>query len=596
MQDDQEALTRLAEAVADHKPVDWKLQNDTPEGMKRQLQLIEALGALHQAPASTGPQESDTGIGRLHTELSDGDDGPPRAWGHLRDLEPIGRGGFGEVYRAYDPQLDRHVALKLLRPELSGDELNCRRFIQEARRQASIRHPNVLVVHGADRHDGRVGLWMDLVKGQTLEQRLQQQGVFGPEEAALIGIEICRALAAMHNAGLIHQDVKTSNAMRQEGGQIVLMDFSAVSDRTAETKSSRRESISGTPLFMAPEVLDGEQAGVSSDIYSLGVLLFRLVTKAFPVEARRLSRLREKHRHGECTLLRDARADLPVAFVQAVDKALALTATERHASVGEMERALAASLGSVSQPQGETRKVPVWTFRRVSQVAALVLLAAALWAFWPRDLWVESAFSRLRAGVEEPLGDGGQVQPGDALLLDIEGSAAFYLYIFNEDQHGDVFVLFPMEGLDSRNPFAAKAVHRLPGTISGGLFHWEVTSVGERETIMVVASRKRLSDLEQRIQGIPTAQEGRPVEIPGRELAPLLRGIGGLKPAAPGKSVQGLPLSAEFSGLAAHAARTSGLWVRRMELTNPGNREHVGEMDRGGETDADQSGAITPSN
>lgn len=363
---------------------------------------------------------------------------------------------------------------------------------------------------------------------------------------------------------------------------MILMDFSAVSSRTGETSEVRRESVSGTPLFMAPEVLDGEVAGVSSDIYSLGVLLFRLVTKAFPVEARRLSDLRAKHRQGERRLLRDARADLSVGFVHVVDKALALEATERYASVGEMERALTASLGGVHEDKSNETKVSVWTFRRVSQAVAMVVLAAALWIFWPgpSDLWVASSFSRLRAGEEQLLSDGGQLQPGDELFLEIQGSVPFYVYIFNEDQQGNVFVLFPMEGLDSQNPLEADVEHRLPGAIEGADFNWEVTSVGERETLMVIASRSRLSGIEDKLQGVPTAQVGRPVEISSQDLVPLLRGIGGLKQAAPDQSVQGLSLSTAFSGLASHALKESGLWTRRMELTNPGVRAPAEELAR----------------
>src|SRR5262249_31995320 len=140
----------------------------------------------------------------------------PRTWGPLRILERIGQGGFGEIYRAFDPTLQREVALKLLRPDragagAAGQVVDAERILAEARRLATIRHPNILTIYGADRHDGRAGYWTDLVRGKTLEQELAEQGPRGSEEAALVGIKVCQALAAVHAAGLVHQDVKTEN-------------------------------------------------------------------------------------------------------------------------------------------------------------------------------------------------------------------------------------------------------------------------------------------------------------------------------------------------------------------------------------------------
>src|SRR6185436_4474651 len=129
-------------------------------------------------------------------------------WGPLQVLEQIGEGSFGEVYRVRDPSLDREVALKLWRESASPAMVE--RLLLEGRRLARVRHPNVLVVYGADRFDDRSGMWTDLIRGQTLEEILDRQGPFGARETAGIGVELCRALAAVHRAGLIHRDVKTT--------------------------------------------------------------------------------------------------------------------------------------------------------------------------------------------------------------------------------------------------------------------------------------------------------------------------------------------------------------------------------------------------
>ena len=241
-------------------------------------------------------------------------------WGHLQVLQKLGEGSFGEVYRAFDPVLERDVALKLRRAEQPEGVVGRRAILDEARRLARVRHPNVLTVHGADVHDGRVGLWTDLISGQTLEERLRQDGPLGAHEAALICIELCDALAAVHAQGLTHGDVKAANIMRERGGRVVLMDFGAVTE--VPRCGSGGGATLGTPLVMAPEVLRGETPGTTADLYSLGVLLYRLVSGRYPVEAESVQELCEKHARGESVPLADRRPDLPTAFLEVVDRAL----------------------------------------------------------------------------------------------------------------------------------------------------------------------------------------------------------------------------------------------------------------------------------
>src|SRR5439155_23094485 len=158
---------------------------------------------------------------------------------------------------------------------------------------------------------------MELIRGETLEQLLQKRGPFSAREAALVGIDLCRALAAIHAAGLIHRDVKAQNVMREAGGRIVLMDLGTGReiDRTGRRALS---DLAGTPLYLAPEIFDGAPASERSDLYSLGVLLYHLVTGSFPARATTIDELRDAHATGTCVRLRDARADLPTAFVQVV--------------------------------------------------------------------------------------------------------------------------------------------------------------------------------------------------------------------------------------------------------------------------------------
>ncbi len=169
-------------------------------------------------------------------------DGAPRAvpstasWGHLRLLEPVGRGTFGQVYRAWDTHLDREVALKLLRTAPAVDDPSASlsdptRVVNEGRLLARVRHPHVITVYGAEPRDGSVGIWMEFIRGRTLHQIVEQQGPLGAREATGVGTDLCRALSAVHGAGLLHRDVTARNVMREDGGRVVLMDFGAGHER-----------------------------------------------------------------------------------------------------------------------------------------------------------------------------------------------------------------------------------------------------------------------------------------------------------------------------------------------------------------------------
>jgi len=258
-------------------------------------------------------------------------------WGQLVLLDKVGEGSFGEVYRAWDLILEREVALKLM---LAAEEDPA--LLLEARMLARLRHPNVVTVFGVDRHDGRSGVWMDFIEGETLAALVEQRGSFGAQEALLVGVDVCRALAAAHQSGLLHRDIKAQNVMRERGGRIVLMDFGL----GHETAGGEPTDLGGTPLYMAPEVLEGEPATVPSDLYAVGVLLFHLVTRAYPVEGSSLEELRAAHGAHRARSLRDLRPDLPSAFSRVVEKAIAPEPARRYATAGQMTSALEAAQGT----------------------------------------------------------------------------------------------------------------------------------------------------------------------------------------------------------------------------------------------------------
>jgi serine/threonine protein kinase len=227
-------MDALLESVADGSAVDWDSIDaaaitEEERRMVRHLRLVAGIADVHRTiPLDEAP---------MPAPVFDLDTQPVPRWGHLLLLEKIGEGTFGEVYRARDPWLDREVALKLLRPTVTGPG----RVVSEAQALARLRHPNVVTVHGADMNDGRAGLWMEFVRGRTLSDIVGTDGPLSAAEAAVAGQELCRALTAVHGAGLIHRDVKAQNVMRESGGRLVLMDFGA----------------GHTPLYLAPELLSG---------------------------------------------------------------------------------------------------------------------------------------------------------------------------------------------------------------------------------------------------------------------------------------------------------------------------------------------------
>src|SRR5262249_13642450 len=154
---------------------------------------------------------------------------------------------------------------------------------------------NVVTVHGADYIDGRVGIWMEFVKGRTLASLLDEHGPLGAREAAIVGADLCRALAAVHGAGLMHGDLKANNVMREQGGRTVLMDFGTGKDLATGPRPQSPSDFAGTPLYVAPEVFEDRPRTKVSDIYSLGVLLYHLVTAAYPVEGSTREEVAEAH-------------------------------------------------------------------------------------------------------------------------------------------------------------------------------------------------------------------------------------------------------------------------------------------------------------
>lgn len=314
------ALKSALDGLADGTAIDWEAldaaaDQDTRE-MFAALRAIERIAGAHRRlPAATGPV-------------------PPFSWGPLLVRQHLARGAHGDVYRAWDPRLDREVALKLLPPASHDDATAV--TVTEGSLLARVRHPNVVAVYGADRIEGEAGIWMELVDGRTLQQRVQDEGPLPIAEVVAIGSAVCAGLGAVHAAGLIHRDVKAQNVMQDTAGRTLLMDFGAGID-----ERDGPEHLAGTPLYLAPELFESAAATVASDLYAVGVLLFLLLTGEYPVSGATFAELQATHRRRARAAMR--RPAVPRRLAAAIARALHHDPARRFESAEAMRRALDAA-------------------------------------------------------------------------------------------------------------------------------------------------------------------------------------------------------------------------------------------------------------
>jgi eukaryotic-like serine/threonine-protein kinase len=356
-------LVQLIDSVAEGADVNWDdvtaaARSDHERHLIDDLHTVADIAQVHRVFASAPDEDTIPPL-----DLS--------SWGDLEVIERLGGGGFGDVYLARDGRLNRLVALKVLAQSVTAQLPLAAQLLEEARILARVRHPNVVGVFGAAVHRGRAGFWMEFVAGDTLEDRLVNDGPLGADEAAAVGRQVCRALAAVHNAGLIHRDVKARNIMRERGGRIVLMDFGA--GIPIEQPADGHGARVGTPMYLAPETLAGAPATVQSDVYAVGVLLYHLVTGRFPYAAASLEELQRAHASGGAVPLQSVRPELPPPLIHVIDRALA-PVEARFQSAGEMAAALERAIVDPVRPRR-----PLVRWGGALALASVVLVGLLIW-------------------------------------------------------------------------------------------------------------------------------------------------------------------------------------------------------------------------
>jgi serine/threonine-protein kinase len=276
--------------------------------------------------------------------------------GKYRVLEPLGRGGMARVYRAYHPQLDRYVALKVLRADLVGDEAFQARFQREARAAAALRHANIVQVFDHDVQDDVYYIVLELLEGDSLKTRLHDYRVRGEAmplgEVVRVLLDVLDGLAYAHSEGMVHRDIKPGNILLTKRGEAVIADF-GIAQIVGDTQHTAPGALLGTLNYIAPEQGMRSQSDARSDIYSLGVVLYEMLTQRPPFEADTPLAVLMKHAHDPLPLPREINPDIPVPFERIVLKALAKDPDDRYQSAAAMAQALreAAQRAEVDLPQ-----------------------------------------------------------------------------------------------------------------------------------------------------------------------------------------------------------------------------------------------------
>lgn len=257
---------------------------------------------------------------------------PGTRLGQYRLLRELGAGGMGIVFEAEDEWLSRRVAVKVLRSDLPAEQVARERFLREARAMAAVEQENVCTIYQVNEADGRPFMAMQLLVGETLETRLEREPRLPTAEAARIGREIAAGLAAAHEKGLVHRDVKPANVWLEAGtGRVKLLDFGLALARD-NTHLTHSGFVIGTPAFMAPEQARGEPLDGRSDLFSLGIILYLMTTGERPFDgptAMAVMRNLELHHPARVNV---KRADVPAPFSNLIMELLAKERKDRPTS------------------------------------------------------------------------------------------------------------------------------------------------------------------------------------------------------------------------------------------------------------------------
>ena len=355
--------------------------------------------------------------------------------------ERLAVGGMGAVYVAEDERLNRPVAIKVLKEDLAHDPRFVERFRREARAAGALSHPNVAGVYDFGNHEGRHYMVMELARGRDLARLLRETGPLTSERSARVASQIARALGHAHAAGVVHRDVKPANVIVDENDRVKVTDF-GIARAVGDSTLTATGSVLGTAHYISPEQAGGGEVGPPADIYSLGIVLYEMLTGSLPFTGDSAVAVAMRHLSDEVPAPSDLNRDVPGELDEVVARATAKEPSARFADAGAMADALEAALrptaegatvamGGATQTQAMEQSVwPIpgsrWDPQRLGRrvllaFAALGIVALALLLLRLRDAGtkqpstVPDRQATQDAGSEAPAG-------GMVILEDIIGA------------------------------------------------------------------------------------------------------------------------------------------------------------------------------
>ena len=269
--------------------------------------------------------------------------------GNYRITEKIGEGGMGEVFRGVDLELERDVAIKMLRPELARQQEVVERFRAEARALAKLNHPNIATLYSFLQHDGHYFMVMEFVRGEPLDVALRRFGAMSCERAIPLFCHALDGIEQAHRLKIIHRDIKPGNIMLTDTGSLKVMDF-GVARVLGAARSTRHGQIVGTLEYMSPEQIKGEEADARSDIYSLGILLYEMLTGRAPFNSRSEYELMKDQVEKAPPPPTRFAAHIPLAVEEPIMRSLAKKPEARFKSALEFRAELLAAIGKNTNP------------------------------------------------------------------------------------------------------------------------------------------------------------------------------------------------------------------------------------------------------
>jgi TolB-like protein/Tfp pilus assembly protein PilF/predicted Ser/Thr protein kinase len=343
--------------------------------------------------------------------------------GRYQIVEELGRGGMGVVYKAIDNKLKRTVALKFLPSEWTHDLRAKERFVREAQAAAALDHPNICTVHEIDEAEGRMFISMAYVEGESLKKRIEW-GPLKPDEAMDIELQVAEGLKEAHKKGIVHRDIKSANIMVTDKGQAKIMDFGLARVRGG-TLLTKEGTTMGTVAYMSPEQARGEDVDHRSDIWSLGVVLYEMLSGQLPFKGEHDQTIIHSILKEQPRLLSDLRPGIPKPLQELVGKAMEKNLGRRYQSMDELFDDLR-SLSEGIEPEGiriRRRRAKLLKWRRTAVYAGLagmfILLAVVALKFFTGHAKAVDAIAVLP--IENLTGDPGQEYFVDGITDDLIG-------------------------------------------------------------------------------------------------------------------------------------------------------------------------------